>query len=69
MTDILKSQTTIPPSPESLLAQIRIVEENISRLKLLVETGFHLNKTGVPQYCLLKSKLQIENLITEFQNI
>lgn len=53
---------------ESILAQIKIVKDNVSRLEILVEADMiwsDKKSKEVPVYCCLKAQLQLENIQKE----
>ncbi len=50
---------------ESLLSQIQIVEDNMRRLRTLCET--ELMHGDVPLYCIIKARIQLENLERELR--
>lgn len=55
---------------ESLLNQIHLIEENLRRVKVLIETDMHRTpNTNVPVYCLLKIEEQSKNLIKELRTV
>ncbi len=52
---------------ESILAQITIVEDNMRRLRVLCEAD--LMWGGVPLYCCMKARMQLENLEKEIEGM
>jgi hypothetical protein len=60
---ISKKKKTMKPHKESILSQIKIVNDNVRRLKTLVEADLHdIPDTKVSEYCCMKAILQLQNI-------